>query len=146
MRRRSVCDPGCVKTPETRKPGEMFSQIARNLPRSETVVALMAIRKDGCSINFPRRRVFTQPSSKAVVSASNRSGHALSDVPRRAGARDDVLNLYARLAGLQHPAWRSEQVRLDHFGARVGRKQSVNDICDGIEGQLPRCRDAGSDT
>ena len=68
---------------------------------------------------------------------------------RRAGARDDVLNLYARLAGLQHPAWRSEQVRLDHFGARVvrkQRKQSVKDICDGIEGQLPRCRDAGSDT
>jgi len=30
----------------------------------ETVVALMAIRKDSCSINFPRRRVFTQPRPK----------------------------------------------------------------------------------
>ena len=45
----------------------MFSQIARNLPRSETVVALMVIRKDGCSINFPRRRVFTQPRPKADI-------------------------------------------------------------------------------
>jgi hypothetical protein len=42
----------------------MFSQIARNLPRSETIVPLMAIRKDRCSINFPRRRVFTQPRPK----------------------------------------------------------------------------------
>jgi hypothetical protein len=44
------------------------------------------------------------------------------------------------------PLPRSEQVRLDHFGARVvrkQRKQSVNDICDGIEGKLPRCRDSG---
>jgi hypothetical protein len=59
--RGSPNDPRCVKTPETRKPGETFSQITRNLPRSETVVALMVIRKDSCSINFPRRRVFTQP-------------------------------------------------------------------------------------
>src|SRR5215470_9008648 len=39
----------------------MFSRIIRNLPRSETIVALMAIRKDSCSINFPRRCVSTQP-------------------------------------------------------------------------------------
>src|SRR5215831_19953560 len=41
----SAVDPGCVKTPENRKPGETFSQIARNLPRSETVVTLMASEK-----------------------------------------------------------------------------------------------------
>lgn len=38
---------------------------------------------------------------------------------------------------------------LDDFRERVlwkQRKQSVNDVCDGIEGRLPRCRDAGSDT
>jgi hypothetical protein len=57
----TVYDPGCVKTPEAPKPGEIFSQIARNPPRSETVIALIAIRKDSRSFNFPRRRVFTQP-------------------------------------------------------------------------------------
>ena len=66
---RSAFDPGCVKTPETRKLGEMFSQIARNLPRSETIVPPMAIRKDRCSINFPRSRVFTQPRPKGDIAA-----------------------------------------------------------------------------
>jgi hypothetical protein len=60
-RQRSGIDPGCVKTIRAPKPGERFSQIARNLPRSETVVALIAIRRDSCSINFPRRGLFTQP-------------------------------------------------------------------------------------
>ena len=74
--------PGRVKTPETRKPGEMFSQIARNPPRSETVVALMAIGKDICSINLPRRRVFTQPRPLAVMVAHlRRSAPCHEDYP-----------------------------------------------------------------
>ena len=62
---RSRFDPGCVKTIQAPNPGERFSQIARNLPRSETVVALIAIRRDSCSINFPRHRLFTQPRPRA---------------------------------------------------------------------------------
>jgi hypothetical protein len=47
-------EPGCMKLFKL-ETQERFSQIARNLPRSETVVALVAIRRDSCSINFPAK-------------------------------------------------------------------------------------------
>jgi hypothetical protein len=64
---RPVYDPGCVKTFQATKPGEGFSQIAQNLPPSEIVIALIAVRRDSCSIIFPRRRVFTQPRPKSDI-------------------------------------------------------------------------------
>jgi hypothetical protein len=58
----SAHDPGRVKAPQARKRGEWFSQIDQNQPRSEIVVALMAIRGE---IYLPCHRVFTQPGLEA---------------------------------------------------------------------------------
>src|SRR5215813_8741202 len=66
---RTAYDPGCVKTIQTPNPGERFSQIARNPPHSEIVSALIAIRRDSCSINFPRSRLFTQPRPTRDIAA-----------------------------------------------------------------------------
>jgi hypothetical protein len=60
----SFPDPGCVKTPEAPKPREWLSEIAQIRPRSEIVIALVVIRGEISSINFPFRRVFTQPRPK----------------------------------------------------------------------------------
>src|SRR5215469_4829326 len=49
----SKSDPGCVKTLEARKPGEWLSQIAQIRPRSEIVIAPIAIQGEICPINFP---------------------------------------------------------------------------------------------
>jgi hypothetical protein len=50
----TVYDPGCIKTPESQKRGEWISQINQDWPRSEIVTVVIAVRRDSCSINFPR--------------------------------------------------------------------------------------------
>jgi hypothetical protein len=52
-----------AKKSRSLKAGRMASQIAQIRPRSEIVIALIAIRAEICPINFPRPRVFTRPRS-----------------------------------------------------------------------------------
>src|SRR5262245_5290343 len=47
----SGIDPGCVKTPKVRKPGEWLSQIAQIRPCSEIVIAPIAIQGEICPID-----------------------------------------------------------------------------------------------
>ena len=53
-------DPGCVKTAEAPKPREWLSEIAQNRPRSEIAIALIVIRGELSSINFPYNPIFTR--------------------------------------------------------------------------------------
>jgi hypothetical protein len=57
---RTTFDPGCVKTLESQKRGEWISQINQDWPRSEILVALIVSQGEISSIDFLRRRVFTQ--------------------------------------------------------------------------------------
>ena len=72
----------------------MFSQIALNLTRPEIVIAVMAIRKDGCSINFLRRRVFTQPPRRSPSGRGHGPALVLTSTARRPlplkGAENDA--------------------------------------------------------
>jgi hypothetical protein len=67
---KSVSDPGYVKTPQAQKRGAWISQINQDWRRSEIIIALNAIQREICSINFPRRGLFAQPRPIAVIEAT----------------------------------------------------------------------------